>query len=238
MNKKADFDKYAGEYEKLHAQNIKSSGFDVSFFDEQKIKVMHQKIGRKFNKPFHFLNFGCGIGKSEKFISQYFNKAQIHSVDVSSESIKAAKERNKNLSGIVYHHFEHISDFRPEQKFDVIFAANVFHHIREDEHLITLQALKTLLKEDGYLFIFEHNPLHPLTQRAFNTCEFDKGCKMIYPWTMKNLLRKSEFKRIGICYTLFFPKFLFFLSPLEPYLGILPLGAQYYALARGEAVKN
>ena len=42
------------------------------------------------------------------------------------------------------------------------------------------------------------------------------------------LARASGFKRVELGYTMFFPKPLAWLRPLEPFMNKFPLGAQYY----------
>jgi SAM-dependent methyltransferase len=227
---KAEFDRFAGDYEMLLSDSIKASGYEPSYFDEQKIREVFRRVGDEFSGAFNFLNFGCGVGKSEKFIRQYFPACKLHGADVSAESLKIATARNKEFADIFYHHFEQVERFDPGVKFDIIFVANVFHHIPEDLHLITLQQLRKLLSGRGKLFIFEHNPLNPLTRHAFNTCEFDHGCKMIPAGKLKKLIRAAGFEKVDLNFTLFFPAKLKFLTPLEKYMTLLPIGAQYYTI--------
>ena len=226
------FDNYAEDYEKLHEQSIKASGFKPDFFDEHKIKTLAGDLGKiKTGEKINLLNFGCGIGKSEKYINQYFSNVNIVSVDVSQESLEKAKKRNANLSNIEFVHFNKVEELNFEEKFDVIFVANVFHHIPADLHITTLKFLRLQLKPEGFLYIFEHNPKNFLTRKAFETCEFDKGCTMIPDKEMIGMLKESGFNNIKRNFVLFFPKIVAFLTPLEKYLHFLPLGAQYYTKA-------
>ena len=133
----AEFDEFAKDYEQLLSDSIKLSGYEPAYFDEQKIK----EVKRRFDlglEEISFLNFGCGVGKSERFINKYFPGSVIHSADVSSESINEARQRNKEFRNITFHHFEKIQNFDPGVRFNIIFVANVFHHIPEDLHQKTL----------------------------------------------------------------------------------------------------
>lgn len=224
----AEFDKYAEQYDTLLSDSIKASGYDASYFDEQKVREVHRVLKKESALPLTIMNFGCGTGKSEKYIRKYFPNSSIHSADVSEESLKLAAERNQNIKEITFHHFNDVTQFNPGVEFDIIFVANVFHHIPEELHATTLKQLRKLLKTTGKLFIFEHNPLNPLTRNAFATCEFDHGCKMIPSGKLKKLAREAGFAKPTINFTLFFPGFLKKLTFLEPYLSFFPLGAQYY----------
>ncbi|HEV7349242.1 class I SAM-dependent methyltransferase [Telluribacter sp.] len=229
-----DFDDYADNYELLVKDNIKASGFPPSYFDEHKIKTLAADF---LKKPFagdeiRFLNFGCGIGKSEQFIHKYLPGARTVSVDVSKSSLDRAMERNRNVPHVTYQHFNDVTELTYDQPFDIIFAANVFHHIPNDLRLPILAHLRTLLSPNGYLYIFEHNPFNPLTKAAFDTCEFDQGCKMIPARNMSENIRKAGFKSQTRHYIVFFPKPLSSFIPYEKYLDWLPIGAQYYIKAQ------
>ena len=231
----ADFDHFADEYEKLHRDSIKGSGFDPSYFDEHKIKIVYNDFyANKKNgtKNLQILNFGCGIGKSEKFINTYFDNCTICSLDVSEKSIIVAKEKNKHSNNIEFIKYDVIEELNLNGKFDIIYVANVFHHIPEELRLNILKHLKLFLSSTGYLYIFEHNPKNPLTRKVFETCEFDIGCKMIPPSLFIQMCTTAGYKIIIRRYILFFPKIFSFLSNFEKYLKWCPIGAQYYIKAK------
>lgn len=227
-----EFDKYARDYESLHSENIRLSGFGPSYFDESKVREVYsflKSLGRE-KERLNFLNFGCGIGKSEEFVRKYLPNSVIYSIDVSHESIDTAMDRNKGLHDAVFAVFD--GDRIPfEMKFDVIFAANVFHHISFEKHQPILRDICDKLDDNGVLFLFEHNPLNPLTLRAVRTCEFDKGARLLNPLYTGRILSETGFEWKKLRFTIFFPKFLSSLIPLEKYLRGFPLGAQYYYIA-------
>jgi SAM-dependent methyltransferase len=225
---KTDFDAYADDYEKLHKSSIKLSGFEPSYFDEHKIRVVYNNHKPTTTSSLQILNFGCGIGKSEEFFNIYFKDCKIHAVDVSQESINIAKERNKHFNNITFIKFDDVDELPLENKFNIIFVANVFHHVPETLHLHILKRLHSFLATGGKIYIFEHNPINPLTKKAFKDCEFDVGCTMIPSKELKQLCKKALFQKISINYVLFFPKILSFLSRFEKYMTLIPIGAQYY----------
>lgn len=232
---KAEFDHFADDYDNLLKKSITASGFEPSYFDEHKIKTVYvdyianEKID---NKKIQILNFGCGIGKSEEFINKYFTNCVICSVDVSEKSIDAAKEKNKIFNNVEFIKFDTVEELQLNARFDIIFVANVFHHIPHDLHLTTLKHLRSFLSTTGSLYIFEHNPKNPLTRKVFETCEFDVGCKMINSSLFIQMCVDTGYVTIIRRYILFFPKFLSFFSNLEKFLKWCPLGAQYYIKAK------
>ena len=224
-----NFDEYIYNYEELHAKNIKLSGFKPAYFDEYKIKTLANDFkNNSSDKKIKFLNFGCGIGKSEIYINKYFKDVEVTSVDISKESILKAKSRNVEFLNIHFKHFTDLKELFFESKFDIIFLSNVLHHIPIDLHLETLSFLKSQLSYEGYLYVFEHNPKNFFTKKAFHSCEFDIGCEMISDKTILKMLKTTGYNYIKRKFILFFPKSLDFLIPLEKHLYFFSYGAQYW----------
>lgn len=233
---KTEFDNFANDYDTLLQKSISASGYEAAYFDEHKIKTLfndYYRDNRTAKSNIQIMNFGCGTGKSEKYINQYFTDCSVSSVDVSELSIGVAKERNRNFKNIQFLKFDKVEELASlNKKFDIIFVANVFHHIPEELHHITLKYLRSFLSPTGYLYVFEHNPKNPLTRKVFETCEFDVGCKMIKPSLFIQMCKDEGYITIIRNYVLFFPNFLSFLSPFEKLLKWCPFGAQYYIKAR------
>lgn len=227
----AEFDKYATEYDQMHRKSISASGYEPSFFDEYKIIEMVRLLSKLYSeKNLSILNFGCGIGKSEPLLLKHFPNSSILGIDVSAESIELAKEQEYNKSKIQFEVFDGVN-INLHQKFDIIYIANVFHHIPHSEHKNLTKQLCTLLKENGKLFMFEHNPYNPLTLRTVKQCEFDVDAVLLPPGYSYKLYSESGFSIVNRRFTLFFPKILSLFRPIEPLLHWLPLGAQYYIVA-------
>ena len=86
---------------------------------------------------------------------------------------------------------------------------------------------KQLLRDGGSIFLFEHNPFNPVTRLIFERCAFDEGAVMLRLREVKALAESVGLSVTRSDYTLFFPRQLSFLRPMERLLGWLPLGAQY-----------
>jgi len=229
-DKCAEFDRFAEEYRFLHEKNIRTSGEAPGFFAEYKIKDIAKVISRSrlSTTPPTILDFGSGIGTSLPYLRKYFPKASLTCLDVSRKSLTIAESRFPGLSAFI--HFDGETIPFESNTFDVILAACVFHHIDHSVHNSLLKEIRRILKPGGSLFIFEHNPLNPLTLHAVNSCEFDVNAHLIYGKQMHQRFTKAEFKNVHLRYRIFFPRILAWLRWLEPYLMWLPLGAQYYVL--------
>jgi SAM-dependent methyltransferase len=235
----AEFDRFACSYDALHAENTRASGWSTEHFAEYKIREVARRVRRCGweGSAIRVLNFGCGIGNSEGFLRRYLPRAEIHGIDLSCRSIDLARERHRGLAGVHFAPFDgcHLP-FAPP--FDLIFVANVLHHVPRAEHPATLALLRRALDPCGLLFIFEHNPLNPVTARAVHECPFDRGAVMLPPLYSRRAVRRAGLRVLAQRFTLFFPRALAPLAPLERYLGWLPLGAQYYLMGgRGRGGK-
>lgn len=229
------FDKYADNYDEGHVKAVAMSGFKPDYFHEYKFKELIsylKKVGLG-NKPIKLLDFGCGIGRSVEYLRKYLPKISIYGVDVSAGEIRVAKKNNKNLKNVKFASFDGYN-IPFKTKFDVIFVANVFHHIKRNEQEKVLKNIYKNLAKNGYLFIFEHNPINPLTQWIYfrNDFQFDKNSNLLSHFRTGNFLKKVGLPNNEVRFAIFFPQFLSMLIPFEKYLRWLPLGAHYFYIAK------
>jgi SAM-dependent methyltransferase len=227
MNR-AEFDRFADEYEAQHGRNIRASGESPEFFARYKVQDVARVCARQ--APATILDFGAGVGASLPHWLEAFPAASLTCVDVSARSLAIARARHPDAAD--YRVFDGVMLPFAAGSFDMAFAACVFHHIDAEQHLPLLRELRRVLTEGGRLFVFEHNPLNPLTVRAVNTCEFDANAVLIRAGAMRDRLRAAGFSQISRAYRIFFPGAMRGLRPLERALTWLPLGAQYRMCAQ------
>ena len=163
-------------------------------------------------------------------VRKHLPGSQLTCVDVSRRSLDIAERRFPGMA--TYVHCSGSQLPLPDHRFDIVFASCVFHHIDPAEHGALPREVHRILLPGGTIFVFEHNPWNPLTLRAVRSCPFDENAQLIRGATMKRRLRAAGFTGGRLRYRIFFPHALRILRPLERALTWLPLGAQYYALAR------
>jgi ubiquinone/menaquinone biosynthesis C-methylase UbiE len=225
----AEFDKVASQYRSMHAANIKISGEDPEYFAEYKVIDIATELAQRVSRP-RVLDFGAGIGYSVPFFRRHLPGSHVTCLDVSKKSLEIGAEVHGGQAEFT--HYDGVTIPYEAATFDVALASCVFHHIDHDEHVAQLREIRRVLKPDGILCLFEHNPLNPLTRHAVNTCPFDENAVLIGAPTMRRRVRAAGFGNARVKYRIFFPHFLRTLRPLEPKLTWLPLGAQYYVLAQ------
>jgi len=122
----------------------------------------------------------------------------------------------------------------PDRHFECAVLSCVLHHVPLAERAELMQTVRQKLAPGGRLFIFEHNPLNPVTRRAVATCPFDHDAILLWPGESKRLMKTAGFAAVSVEYITFFPHALAALRPLEPSLSWLPLGAQYVAVGANQ----
>ncbi len=229
----AEFDKFAAEYRSIHAANLKITGEQPEYFAEYKVIDVAAELGRARRKIASnpaILDFGAGVGYSIPFFERHLPAARVTCLDVSKKSLDIGAAHYAPRADFT--HFDGSSIPYGDGRFDIAFASCVFHHIPHDLHLSLLTEIRRVLKPNGLLFIFEHNPLNPLTLRAVKACPFDENAHLIHARVMLERIVRAGFEGARIKYRIFFPRLLRSLRSLEARLTWLPLGAQYFVIAR------
>lgn len=216
----SEFDRYAQTYSGVLAGALGRQFGDIDRFAAYKVEeVSHRLAGGDVRRV---LDFGCGVGRSLRFLAQAFPEAERFGFDPSEDCIIQARGHDSGAT---------LSAKWPEmqnKQFDCVFAANVFHHIPIAERGAEIRKCADALRAGGSLFIFEHNPYNPATRWVFERCIFDRGASMIPQREMTALGRRVGLHVLRRAYTLFVPFQGKTWSALQRPFGWLPLGAQYY----------
>jgi ubiquinone/menaquinone biosynthesis C-methylase UbiE len=214
-----EFDEFAQSYDQTLKAALPAGMDEDQYFARYKIDFLVAATRNRTVKS--ILDFGCGAGRSLEYLASAFPRASLSGYDPSSESIRLAAQRVATAT---------LTTQWPDieqQAFDVVFVANVFHHIPRNEISTWLERCRKILSPQGKIFVFEHNPLNPVTRYVFERCPFDVDAKMIPRRELIDMGRGAGLKIASTRYTLFFPKPLKIFRPLERWMGWLPIGAQY-----------
>jgi len=229
----AEFDSVARTYEEQHAASIRLSGESPDYFAEYKITDVANALAKKGVSPKRILDFGGGVGNSIRPMRKSFPNAHITLLDPSSKSLELAEQRDPGEAEFVAFDGEQLPF--EQASFDLVFVACVFHHIPAELHVPLLAQIRQVLKLGGHLFLFEHNPLNPLTLHAVRNCPFDENAVLIGASEMRRRVMAAGFAKSDIVYRIFFPHALASLRPMERYLTSVPAGAQYFIQATNAA---
>ena len=219
-----NFDAYAGNYQKVLNESVSLSGEPVEYFAALKARYLQSSFGKSFTG--NILDYGCGVGILSRFLVEAFPGARVDGFDPSRgcvSQVPSAVTRRGSFTA-------NLGELRKD--YSLVVLANVVHHIPVEGRQGAISALAARMARGGRLFIFEHNPLNPLTRRSVRLCPFDADAVLLRPVELRRYLTQAGLKLESRDYIVFFPRMLKWLRPLEPRLRWCALGAQYVISAR------
>jgi SAM-dependent methyltransferase len=221
------FDELAGDYDRLLDDPLRRTfAGDNAFFIEQKCRALLRHLARDLPapRPLRVLDAGCGQGTALAYLDGH---CAAFGCDVSLPMLRpAARHRPVAVQEPFDLPFATAS-------VDAAFAFCVYHHIDARDHVRHLRELARVVRPGGLVFVFEHNPLNPVTRRVFHRAPIDRGCEMIPRRRLRRVFADAGLREVRHGYVLFVPQPLAgALGGLEPYLEWLPLGGQYYVCGR------
>lgn len=227
------FDCVAQRYDEDLRNNLGIMGLgDIDKFAEYKVQLLKSVIGNVHN----ILDFGCGIGRSIKYFKKYFGTdIKIYGCDVSEKSIGIAKQNFPD--GVFFVNSSTDIYAAQDNKYDVVFLACVCHHIEPAERAKWVDAIIDSLSKSGYIAVFEHNLINPLTKRIVNGTNNDVDDErwMLSHKELIELLtdgHNDEMEVFWDGYVLFSPLRFGWTTTFEKLLRKLPLGAQHCVIVK------
>jgi SAM-dependent methyltransferase len=214
----------AAEYEAMLNQGIGLSGESQEYFIAGRIQDMRSRV----RSPRRILDFGCGTGKACAYLASVFPEADVVGADLSDDALRFA--RTNFASDRVA--FEKIDDLPQFEGFDLCYINGVFHHIAPDERQRTLVMIRKLLHRRAYLALFENNPWNPGTRMVMSRIPFDRDAVPLSYLEARRRVLAAGFDVHETRFLFYMPKGLAALRFVEPLFVRVPLGAQYYVLAR------
>lgn len=225
-----DFDRYTDDYRAIIDRVARLSGGTYDYFVELRLNLILQKLAaRSLKAPRSILDFGCGIGATALIMRRSFPEAHIIGVDTSAESISAATALG--VSNAEFRCIPAGDSLIDAAAFDLIYTNGTFHHIDPSARARVVSELKTVLQDDGNLFVFENNPRNPLMMKAMRDNPFDEGVTAMAAAEIRRLLLNSGLTIHCQDYYAFFPTWSGPLRLCEPLLRTIPYGAQYLTWA-------
>jgi SAM-dependent methyltransferase len=223
------FSAYSGEYCDAVQSSIDFIGRDVAFFTRAKIFHLRQ-IGDQLSGGLaksSVLDVGCGLGLTDEYLVPHVG--ELTGVDVSESMVKGATERNP---AAIYRTYDGQRLPFGDDRFDLVFAINVVHHVDPGRWDLFLSELLRVTAPNGIAVVIEHNPINPLTRRSVKLCEFDRDAVLVGRRRLLNGLRSAGGRSVRHRYIVFAPFGGDRTRRLERALVWCPAGAQHLAWGR------
>ncbi|HEU5334957.1 MAG TPA: class I SAM-dependent methyltransferase [Terriglobales bacterium] len=225
------FDRYSSEYESTLDRALAPSGESARYFARRRVEWLQNQLQAIGSTPHSVLDFGCGTGGSIPFLKEILFPHHLVGVDISSKCLLRARQTYAHAEV----EFANCRDFAPHAEFDLAFCNGVFHHIAPGARAAAMRYVFDSLVPGGLFAFWENNPWNPATTYLMRRCEFDEQALPISRSEATRLLRDNGFSVVHSSSLFYFPRWLKWLRGMEPVLSRLPLGAQYFLLARKPA---
>jgi trans-aconitate 2-methyltransferase len=136
----------------------------VNFYDnytqKQKrtgINIRHRTILKNLkdqglSNTSKILEIGCGIGTVTRLIAKYASGGKVVAVDISPQSIEAARELHRDLSNVEFV-VSDMSDFSHALRFDFVVLPDVLEHIPVEQHKALFATLKKCVHAGSTILI-------------------------------------------------------------------------------------
>jgi len=133
------------------------------------------EIFTKYVKGKNAVDFGCGTGRSTRFLQKYgFSTTGI---DISKEMIKIAKENDKNGKYLLVEDGNY--DELKQYSYDLVLSAFTFDNIPMENKIEIFSKLKSILNKDGILINLVCSPEIYFNEWAsFSTKNFPENKKL------------------------------------------------------------
>jgi SAM-dependent methyltransferase len=227
----ARFDQFSRDYRGRVSRDVRVFGEAYEYFAEMKIRALRSFLDAA-RPSWHpaatltVLEIGCGTGGVQPYLHLLGGRVESYAFDASLESLLEA-ERERRLP---VRYFNADASRIPVRAgtFDLVILAVVIHHVPPGIRLSAFREVFRVLKHGGVVAVFEHNPWNPLTQWVVQHSDLDRDAILVSLPRLASQFRQAGFRIERRRFTTFFPKALSALRPLEPGLGWLPLGGQYF----------
>ncbi len=236
IGQKQNFDKESEVYFEMLKKGAAKTGFSVDYVQEYKVldlKFEAQKY-LETNLNLKILDFVCVICLSIPYLRKHFPNADLFGCDYSKKSVEKCIYQNINIKNLQVKSSNGL-EVPFCENFDIIFSANVIRHIPRKNQKIIFEKLKSSLKKNGLIMMYEFNPFNPVSLYFYyaEDRKYDsENVKIMTPFRARSLFESAGFDNIKINYRFFVPDCFKTLLKVEKYLKKIPFGANYYVCAR------
>jgi len=223
------------DYDRLIDDPIKSLvAKDKTYFHDLKadnvLRLASTDPLRTSKRDLRVLEIGCANGGLMRRLERHFE--DVWGCDPSAAMVRQAGRKAIQMP----------SPTRipvPDRAYDIAICACVYHHVSRDLWERHLTEIRRVLRPNGLLIVFEHNPHNPLTRLVVRLCPIDESAVLVPRRKMVQAMTEAGFEQLRSFYYLFLPQVLQKrFARLERYLSITRLGGQYCIAGRNSQARS
>jgi 2-polyprenyl-3-methyl-5-hydroxy-6-metoxy-1,4-benzoquinol methylase len=230
---KQEFDNYAAEYSAGMENPVKKmmAGSALDFL-RPKVALLKEILGEVERSP-RLLDFGCGSGDFLSLVAAECPDWELSGTDISEEMMNEARKRyGADRAGFLLKPMEEALE---RNKYDLITASCVFHHISPEEWETSMCRIAGCLSPGGAVVIFEHNPRNPLTNWVVSRTPIDVNAVLLDMNEVAHLMSKAGLAVSRKTSFLFGPPTWKITRFVDRMFGWTGLGGQYFVVGKRAA---
>lgn len=186
---KSVFDNIARKYDTIFSAHVRNH------YLEKRLNFIRKHLKNKRK----ILDVGCGTGLFLERLTRYGFEGW--GIDNSIEMVRIANNRNPDKIFCA----DSVSIPFSDESFDGVICIATLHHINDfSEFKIAIEEMIRVLKDHGYILIWDHNPLNLYWRILMERVPQDSGEERLYSSRRiteelrKNKVKIREIKRMGI----------------------------------------
>jgi SAM-dependent methyltransferase len=223
------FDRSAPTYGEDVQASIDFAGAEHDYYLRRKADVLVDLARRRVGDPatLSVLDVGAGVGAMDAHLIDRFSRViacdpSIMSITQAARDIAAADVIAADGGRLPVR----------DGMADIVVAVNVLHHVEPDSRDDVVAEMARVVRPQGLVVVFEHNPLNPLTRRSVANCAFDDGVELLGRREIRRRLASAALTKVEARYVIFTPFDVGWQHRVERRIGRLPLGAQHFIASR------
>jgi SAM-dependent methyltransferase len=226
-----EFDEYADGYDAGMGNPLKRLvGSSPADFLRVKVRWLAADL-RRWRRPASLLDYGCGPGDLLAELADAGVADRLAGCDVSGKMLDLARRKWGLRWPVEFFAPTSAEVSARAGGYDAVVVSAVLHHVMPSDRPEVYRNLLRLLKPSGRLYVFEHNPLNPVTVWVVRNTPIDRNAVLASAREVRRGLRDAGFGGLATRYLMFFPPRLTWLSGIEAGLRWLPFGGQYVVRA-------
>lgn len=231
----SEFDRFADEYEKVQDSTL-PPGVRSKDFLKQKFDTVQEWVRSRLQCEMGIavLDFGCGTGRLLAQVASADWCRCVVGVDESAVSL----ERTRSMLAPTGKRFwlgRTLSETGYGEQCDLVLMFNVLHHISSERRLEMVRQAVSVLRQDGLLAVWEHNPFNLITRALVAISPLDGNAELISHRRVSRLMGLAGIDEVQSRFVNIFPPTMhrhLSIGRMDAAMGGVPLGAQYWALFR------
>ncbi|HEY4170086.1 MAG TPA: class I SAM-dependent methyltransferase, partial [Reyranella sp.] len=190
-----EFDKHSANYDGGIDNSVKGMLGDADSFIAVKARWLMRHEPGLCAGGLTLLDYGCGVGDLMRVLAGLGARATFVGCDVSAGMLAEAGRRWPAACGPAPALEPQDGARTPfaDGRFDVVVISAVLHHVPPAERPAVYAELGRLLKPNGRLYVFEHNPRNPLVRYVVARTPIDANAILLDAREVRQGLRDGRY---------------------------------------------